>query len=136
MLDNLFDVYFEFSVHLFWTHACLSRHFLNNANYLCKDFWPTFLHECHQIFDLLLFRLIDDHFISLFHEKVKLLSQLAMIQKSVIDLNEAIILIFGLFILSKEFSNVFVSLQIFNFKLFKPFFGLLDADLLHMEKVV
>ena len=57
-----------------------------------------------------------------------------MVQKSVIDLDEAIVLIFGLFILPKKFGDVLVGLEVLSFEFLKPFFGLFDADLLHRER--
>jgi len=54
-----------------------------------------------------------------------------MIEKSVIDFDKAVILIFGFLVLSKELSNVFISLEILIFEFFKPFFSLFDTDLFH-----
>jgi hypothetical protein len=134
MLDNVLDVNFEFCVHLLWTHACLGRHFLDDVNYFSEDLRAAFLHKCHEVLDFLFFGLVDDHSVALLHEEVELLSELAVVEESVIDFDEAIVLIFGLLILPEEFGNVFVGLEVFGFEFFEPFFGLFDADLLHREK--
>lgn len=57
-----------------------------------------------------------------------------MVKKSVIDFDEAIVLIFGLFVLPEEFGDVFVGLEVFSFEFLEPFLGLFDADLLHRER--
>ena len=131
MFGNFFDLDFQLRVHLFRAHSGLGGHFLDDVDEFSKDLRAAFLDECHEFFDFVFFRFIDDQFVALFHEKVYFFSQLAMIEKSVIDLNEAIILILGFLILPKELGNVFVSLEILGFEFFKPFLGLFDADLLH-----
>lgn len=99
MLDNLLDMNFKFSVHFLWIHTSFAGHLLDDVNNLSKYFWLAFLHESHQIFNFLFFRLVDDHFVSIIHVSVKLFSQLAMIEESVVDLDEAVVLIFSLFVL-------------------------------------
>ena len=136
MLDDLLDMNFEFCVHLLWAHAGFARHFLNDVNDFSEYLRAAFLHESHEVFDFLFFWLVDDHSVSFFHEEVELFGELAVIEKSVIYLNEAIILIFGLFILPKKLSNVLVGLEVFGFEFLKPFFCLFDADLFHRKRMV
>lgn len=131
MFDNFFDVNFEFCVHLFGAHSRLAWHLLDDVDNFGKNFRFALFHECHEVFDLLLLGLVNDHFISLVHKKIEFLGQLTMIKKSVIDLDKAIILILSFFVLPKELSNVLIALKILGFKFFQPFFSLFDADLLH-----
>ena len=58
-----------------------------------------------------------------------------MIKKSVIDFDEAVILVFGFLVLSEELSNVFIGLKILIFEFLKPFFSLFDTDLFHGEQM-
>lgn len=134
MFDDFFDMNFELRIHFFRIHACFSGHFLNHINDLSEDLRSALFHECHQIFYFLFFRLVDDHLVPLVHEEIELFGQLVVIEKSMIYFDEAVILIFGLVILSQEFSNILIGLKILAFKFFKPFFSLFDTDLFHQEK--
>ncbi len=134
MLDDFFYMNFELRVHFFGIHPCFPRHLLNDVYDLSEDLRSALFHECHQIFYFLFFRLVDHHLVSLVHEKVQLFGQLVMIEKSMIDFYEAVILIFCLLVLSQELCNILIGLKILTFQFFKPFFGLFDTDLFHQEK--
>lgn len=136
MLDDFLDMDFEFGVQLFWINTCLARQVMDNTDDFGEDFWSALLHKCHEVLNFFLLGLVDDHLVAFVHVEVELLGELAVIKKGVIDFDEAIILIFGLFVFPQEFGNVLVSLEIVIFQLFQPFLSLLDADLFHMEKVV
>lgn len=131
MLDNILDMDFKFWIHFFCTNVSFAWHFLNNTDDFAKHVRSGFFHKSHQIFDFFLLWFVDHHFVSFIHIKVEFISKLAMIEKSVIDFDKAVILIFGFLVLSKELSNVFISLEILIFEFFKPFFSLFDTDLFH-----
>ena len=54
-----------------------------------------------------------------------------MIEKCMIDLNEAIVFVFSLLILPKELGDVLISLEILILEFVKPFFSLFDTNLFH-----
>lgn len=135
MLDNLFDMDFKFGIHFFGIEVSFVGHLLNDTDDFAKHIRSGFFYKCHEIFDFFLFRLIDNHFISFIHVKVELISKLAMIEKSVVDFDEAVILIFGFLVLSEELSNILIGLKILIFQFLKPFFSLFDTDLFHREVV-
>lgn len=135
MLNNFFNVYFQFWVHFFWVKINLVRHLLNDTDDFTEHVRSGLFYECHQIFDFFLFRLIDNHFISFIHEKVEFVSKFIVIEQSVIDFDEAVIFILCFLILSKKLSNVFISLKVLIFEFFKPFLSLFDTDLFHRQKM-
>lgn len=135
MLDNFFDMDFKFSIHFFCIDVSFVWHLLNNTDDFAKHVRSGFFNEGHQIFDFFLFWLVDYHFVSIIHVKVEFISKLVMIEKSVIDFDEAVILVFGFLVLSEELSNVFIGLKILIFEFLKPFFSLFDTDLFHGEQM-
>ena len=51
------------------------------------------------------------------------------------DLDIAVVVIIGAFVLSQEFSDVLVALQVLSLKLFQPFLGLFGVQWLHGHQI-
>ncbi len=110
VLDDLLDMNLEPGVHFFRVHSRSAWHFLDDVDYPHKYLWLVPLHKCHEILDLLFFRLVDNQLVSIIHVSVQLFSQLMMMEQGVVNLDEAVILIFSLFIFPQKFSDVLVGL--------------------------
>lgn len=74
MFDDFPDVDPEFGIHLLSTHAYFVGHLLDDVDSLGEYFWLVLFHKGHEILDLFFLRLVDDHFVSIFHEGVEFLS--------------------------------------------------------------
>lgn len=134
VLDNILNKDFKLWIHFFWIGIRLVWHFLDDANDFGKHVRSGFFHEGHEILDFLLLRFINDHLVSFFHEKVEFISKFAVIEKGMINFNEAIVFVLCFLVFSEELCHVFISLKILIFEFFKPFFGLFDANLFHRGK--
>ena len=51
------------------------------------------------------------------------------------DLDIAVVVVIGAFILSQEFSDVLVALQVLSLKLFQPLLGLFGVQWLHGHQI-
>lgn len=136
ILDNLLNKDFKLWIHFFLIEIRFVGHFLDDANDFGKHVRPGFFYKGHEILDFFLLRFINNHFVSFIHEKVEFISEFAVVKKSMINFNKAIIFVLSFLVFSEELCNVFISLKILVFEFFKPFFSLLDANLFHRGKWV
>ena len=83
---------------------------MDQADDPLEDRWPVLLDIPHELFDLFILGSVDDEFVGLFKVDVDFLRKVSVREESVADLDIAVVVIIGAFILSQEFSDVLVAL--------------------------
>ena len=89
----------------------------------------------HEVFDLVLFRLVYHELVGLLHVNIELLGQIRMGQQGVVDLHEAVVIVLSFLILAEGLTQFLVGLSVLGLQFFKPFLGLLHSYLFHAHFV-
>ena len=133
MLDNLFDMRFDFLVQVLRVLVGLVAQVLDDRHDFGEHFRPSFLYVAHEILDLFGVGPADYHFVALIHKHVNVICEPRMFQESVIYFDETVELILRLLILPQILGDIFIGLNIFIFEPIKPFLCLFDVDLFHVD---